>query len=151
VKRRSVIDYFYMLPSIGIGYPATRQEKRELLQPENHPIIDVRNDYLLVHPDSSPAQQIVVFRAPGKADLLAVSRPDYKSDYNFLALYRLQNGKLRDVTRQVLPRPTRINKFLYELPRFGTTIRVFSYDLDTQSRRHAYSLRWHKGRFVKFR
>jgi len=53
-QRRSVIDYFYLLPWLGIGYHATRQEKRQLLQAEGHPIIDVRHDYLLVHPDSSP-------------------------------------------------------------------------------------------------
>jgi len=44
-----------------------------LLQDENHPIIDLRHDYLLVHPDASPSEQITVFRARHKTDLLAVS------------------------------------------------------------------------------
>ncbi len=73
VQRLSVIDYFNLLPSLGVGYPGTRQEKRELLQHENHPIIDVGHDYLLVHPDSSPAEQIAVFRARREAALVAVS------------------------------------------------------------------------------
>lgn len=150
-KRLSVIDYFYLLPSLGIGDQATQSEKRELLQPQNHPIIDVRSDYLLVHPDSSPAEQIAVFRARGKADLLAVSMPDFKSDYNFFALYRLQNGKLQDVTGQMLPVQTRTNDFLYELPRVGTAIRVFSFDLHKESRRYAFCLQWSKGHFVKVR
>lgn len=150
-QRRSVIDYFNLLPSLGIGYHATRQEKRQLLQADNHPIIDVRHDYLLVHPDSSPAEQIAVFRVRGKADLLADSLPDFESDYNYLGLFRLQNGRLRDVTRQMLPMPPRLDQYLYELPRLGTTIRVFRFNLYTQSRRHVFDLQWRAGRFVKVR
>ena len=73
VQRRTVIDYFKLLPWLGICYPATPLEKRQLLQDENHPIIDLRHDYLLVHPDASPSEQITVFRARHKTDLLAVS------------------------------------------------------------------------------
>ena len=150
-KRRSVVDYFYLLPSLGNGYQATRREKRLLLQAENHPIIDVRHDYLLVHPDSSPEEQIAVFRVRNKADLLAVSQPDFESDYNQFTLFRLQNGRLRDVTRQMLPMPTDTNRFLYELPRFGTTIRVYKFHLETQSRRHVFDLQWRGDRFVRVR
>ena len=148
-QRRNVIDYFNLLSALGNGYPATQREKRELLQPNNHPIIDVRHDYLLVHPDSSPAEQVAVFRTRGKADLLAVSLPDFESDYNDFILYRLQNGRLRDVTRQMLPMPAQTDRLLYELPQFGTTIHVFRFDLNTQSRRHAFDLVWHRGRFAK--
>ncbi len=150
-QRRSVIDYFYLLPSLGIGYHATRQEKRQLLQAESHPIVDVRHDYLLVHPDASPAEQIAVFRERGKADLLAVSMPDSESDYNYFALFRLQNGRLRDVTRQMLPMPPQTDRLLYEIPRFGTTIGVYKFNLDTQSRRHVFDLQWRGGCFVRVR
>lgn len=150
-RQRSVIDYFNLLPWLGIGYHATRQEKRQLLRAENHPIIDVRHDYLRVNPDSSPAEQIAVFRERGKADLLAVSMPDFESDYNAFILFRQQNGRLRDVTRQMLPMPPQTDRLLYELPRFGTTIGVFRFDLETQSRRHVFDLQWRGGRFVKVR
>jgi hypothetical protein len=150
-QRRSVIDYFNLLPSLGIGYPATWQEKYQLLQANNHPIVDVRHDYLLVHPDSSPTEQIAVFRTRNKTDLLAVSIPDFESDYNDFTLFRLQHGRLRDVTVQVLPMPPNTARFLYELPRFGTTIRVFRFDLETESRRHVFDLRWRGGRFVRVR
>ncbi len=146
---RNVVDYFNLLTWLGIGYPATQQNKRELLQTENHPIIDTRHDYLLVHPDSSPTEQLAVFRARGKADLLAVSLPDYQSDYNNFVLYRLENGTLRDVTRQTLPMPAQIDRYLYELPQNGTTIRVFRFNMETQSRCHAFDLQWRGGRFVK--
>ena len=147
-KRRSVIDSFYLLSHFGIGR-GTRREKSAALQPRHHPIIDLRHDYLQVHPDSSPAEQIAVFRARGKSDLIADSMPDSVSDYNFFALYRLQDGRLKDVTRQTLPMPARTGTFLYELPRIGTTIRVFRFDLKTASRRHAFDLKWRGGRFVK--
>lgn len=150
-KRRSVLDYYYLLPSIGIGYPLTRADKRELLQKKAHPVIDVPHDYLLVHPDSSPAQQVAVFRARGKADIIAVSLPDFKSDYNAFTLYRLEKGKLRDVTAQTLPVSAHTEKYLYELPRRGTTIRVFQFDLKKGTRRHAFDLKWQAGRFVQTR
>ena len=49
--RRSVIDYFSLLAQLGSGDPVNQQEKRQLLLPQCHPIIDVRHDYLLVHPE----------------------------------------------------------------------------------------------------
>ncbi len=148
-QSRSVIDYFYLLPSLGIGYPGTRQQRRQLLQPKNHPVIDVSYDYLLVHPDSSPAEQIAVFRSRGGADLIAASLPDFQSDYNDFTLFRFQNGRLRDVTRQMLPMPPDTDHLLYELPRFGSTIRVFRFNLDTESRRHVFDLQWRGGHFVR--
>ena len=151
-RRLSVIDYFNLLSSYGIGDSTTPKQRRELLQfgtdPNTNPVIDLRHDYLLIHPDSSPAEQIAVFRAPGKSDLVAVSMPDSENDYNYFALYRLRNGKLRDVTRQMLPVPLRIDNFLYVLPEIGTTIRVFQFDIGDASGRHAFDLQWRGGRFV---
>lgn len=148
-KPLTVLDYFYLLPSFGIGATSTRKEKRESLRPRYRPIIDLQHDFLEVQPDSSPREQFAVFRARGQADLLAVSMPDSQTDYNFFAVYRLQNGKLQDVTRQVLPLPARINEFLYELPRIGTTIRVSRFDFTKQSRHPAFTLKWRQGHFIK--
>lgn len=122
-----------------------------MLQPGNHRLMDMRHDYVRVHPDSSPAEEIAVFRARHKADLLALSMPDFESDYNYFGLFRLQNGRLRDVTREMLPMPPRIDQFLYEIPHFGTTIQVFRSDLNTPSRRHVFDLQWRGDRFVKVR
>ena len=150
-RRLSVIDYFNLLPSLGIGGEGSRREKRELLEAENHPLIDVRHDYMMVHPDSSPAEQIVVFRSRNKADLIADSLPDFESDYNAFTLFRLQDGRLRNVTRRMLPVPPNTAHLLYELPRFGSTIRVFRFNSDTASRRPVFDLQWRGGRFVRVR
>ncbi len=152
VKRLSVVDYYFLLPYVGLEAQGTpqkeiRQERAESLKAKYKPIIDLPHDYLQVDPDSSPTAQIAVFRFKG-ADLIAHSEPDYQSDYNSFAFYRLQNGKLRDVTKQILPRELAPSKYLLELPRAGTTIRVFSFDLEKQSRKPAFDLLWRKGRFV---
>ncbi len=146
-KRLSVLDYYFLLPHISIGGGESRSEKREMLRGEPKPVIDLRHDYLLVHPDSSPAAQVAVFRGGG-ADVIAYSTPDFKSDYNKFRLYRLQNGKLRDVTKQIMPVPARTDRFLYELPRFGTTIHVFAFNIETRTRKPAFNLLWRRGRFV---
>ena len=146
-KRHNVLDYFFLLPAIGIsGYEG--KQRRELLKAPYEPIIDLPHDYISVNPDSSPREQIAVFRYKG-AELVAQSAPDYQSDYNGFALYRLRNGKLREVTAQELPVPARAGNYLYELPRIGTTIRVYSFDLNKQTRRHAFDLVWRGGKFVK--
>ncbi len=148
-QRRSVINYFYLLPSLGIEDKIGRQERRQLLLPKSSSLIDTRHDYLLVHPDSAPAEEVAVFRAHGKSDLIADSSPDFESDYNSFMLYRLRNGRLRDVTRQMLPMPADTDHFLYELPHLGTTIRVFRFSLKKRSRHHVFDLQWRDGRFVK--
>ncbi|PQV62620.1 hypothetical protein B1R32_1264 [Abditibacterium utsteinense] len=147
-KRLSVLDYYYLLPFIGTGGNTTRRQRLQLLQRKNKPVIDLHHDYLTVKPDASPVEQITVFRS-GNTALVAQSVPDFHSDYNGFMLYRLQNGKLRDVTKQVLPVSVQRDRFLYQLPRVGTTIHVFSFNLDTQSRKPAFDLLWRRGRFVK--
>lgn len=145
-KRHTVLDYFFLLPYVGNTDP-TRAERREMLAAKYLPIIDLKNDYLKVQPDSAPAQQIAVFRYRG-TELVGVSSPDFRSDYNNFNFYRLRNGKLRDVTKQVLGARRTAEKYLVELPRYGTTIRVYTYDIDTQARKFAHDMNWHNGKFV---
>ncbi len=147
-KHLSVLDYYFLLPHISIGGNDTRREKQQLLRTRNKPVVDLGNDYLSVQPDSSPTAQIAVFRGGG-ADVVAYSAPDYRSDYNRFALFRLQKGKLCNVTKQLLPFPVRDDHFLYELPRVGATIRAYSFNIETQKRKPAFDLAWWRGRFVK--
>ncbi len=151
-----MLDYYYLLPYLGNFGNDTRRKKQRLLKPGANegftsegftPVVDLRHDYMKVGPDSAPDEQIAVFRGPGP-DLIATSSPDYESDYNGFHLWRLQGGKLRDVTRQALPFPVRDSELAYELPRLGTTIHVFRFSLEPRSRKPAFDLLWRRGRFV---
>ena len=65
-----------------------------------------------------------------------------------LNFYRFKNGKLRDVTSQVLPVAFK-STHIAELPRIGTTIRVTEENPETADQKHAYNLLWRGGRFVR--
>ena len=148
-KRHNVLDAFYLLPGIGaLEINSSRKWRREMLQPKYKPIIDLNHDYLKFRADASPDQEVAIFRYRG-AELVATSTPDSVSDYNAFHLYRFSNGKLREVTEKELPIPARADNYLYELPRIGTTIRVYKFDLSKQKRWHAFDLKWRGGRFVK--
>ena len=146
-KRHTVLDAFYLLPYVGNALQSKAQ-RRELLNRKNKPILDLKNDYIEVNPDSYPPQQVAIFRYRG-AELVATSTPDSVSDYNNFHLYRFGNGQLRDVTKKELPAPARTDNYLYQLPRTGTTIRVYQFDLSKQSRQHTFDLQWRGGKFVK--
>lgn len=153
-KRLSILDYYYLLPNVG-NIDRNTNQRRQLLEegkrdsrPDWRPIIDLRNDFMRLRTDSFPATQIAVFRGSG-GDVVAQSNPDFHSDYNSFTLYRLRNGQLRDVTREVLPFPAQTNRLLYELPRLGTNIRVYRFDLKAQTRRYAFDLRWRAGRLMR--
>ena len=148
-KRHNVLDAFYLLPGIGaLEINVPRKWRNEMLQPQYKPIIDLRHDYLKFRADASPDQEVAIFRYHG-TELVATSTPDSTSDYNAFHLYRFGQGKLREVTKQELPVPARTGSYLYELPRLGTTIHVYQFDLDKQARWHAFDLKWRGGRFVK--
>ena len=49
----------------------------------------------------------------------------------------------------MLPMPADTDHLLYELPQIGTTIRVFRFNIETQSCRHVFDLQWHVGHFIK--
>ncbi len=145
-KRHSVLDYFYLLPNVDLDNASTKERSSSLKYPGA--VVDVAHDYIRANLDSSPPQQVAVFRYRG-TELVAVSIPDYGGDYKLFQLFRLRNGKLVDVTKKELPVPARLNNYLYELPRYGTTIRVFKFDLDKQTHHRAFDLAWSGGKFHK--
>ncbi len=104
VKRHSVLDYFFLLPFVGNTSKA-KNERQKLLD-KSSTIVDVQRDFIQVDTDSFPPQQVAVYRYRD-AELVAVSVPDSASDYNLFYLYRLRDGKLREVTEKELPLPAR--------------------------------------------
>lgn len=140
-RRHTVRQFFDLLPAryfVGI----TRREKLG-----KKPIIDQTNDYLETRGEGDDAAlDIRVFRFGGQETVgVLATYADGGSELNF---YRLQSGRLRDVTPQVLPRRLGRNQ-VAELPRTGTTIRVSNRRAPgMKPQTLAYNLEWRGGRFV---
>lgn len=147
--RHTVLQFFDLLPSRYFdGYD--RHEKLDKKQ-SRPPIIDIAHDYLQVWGENGdPLLEIAVFRF-GSQETVGVSAT-YPADAE-LHFYRMKNGRLRDVTRQVFPRRLGRNQVtetyqVADLPRIGTTIRVSDEYAETGNQKLAYSLHWRGGRFV---
>lgn len=137
---RTVVDYYMLLPEKHFEDPDTR---RELLH-GGSAIVDIRNGYIHTWGDGAqPALDVCLFKRPNGSYLVAVGN-NYPGDPTWepsLVFYAYQGGRMVDVTATTLPR--RFNKSLgYELPRYGTTIKVV-----TEAGKRVYDLVWANGRF----
>ncbi len=132
--RRSVLDYFRLLPNMS------ESGDRESLIGKNSPhLIDNGNDYMQVTGDGAqPSFQIAVFRYRGR-DLVAVSSVIGGPDY-FFDLWRYERKKWKNVTSSVALAENSSLHFV--LPRRGTTIKVFR-----RNGTLAAQLLWKNGRF----
>ncbi len=141
-RRHTVLQCYDLLPSKFFIV-----KRRELLS-KDYPIaeVDTAHDFLQTGGEAAqPSLQVAIFRYGG-TELVGVSgRYEMGGTLNF---YRFKNGKLRDVTSQVLPVAFK-STHIAELPRIGTTIRVTEENPDTADQKHAYNLLWRGGRFVR--
>lgn len=152
VPRKSVVDYFYLLPDLYFEIPFSRAQRKAVLfhdrkiYPYNfavESIADVKNDYAHIGLDAVGTLEVAVFRSKGR-DLIAVRRY-YEGCRVWFLTY--QNGRWKDVTKQVMPVQLD-QKYNYILPRYGTTIEVRRDLWPVKKRGHKiYDLRWQKGRF----
>jgi hypothetical protein len=139
-RRHTVTQFFNLLPAryfAGIS-------RREKLGKK--PVIDRAHDYMETRGEGDDAAlDIRVFRFAGQETVgVFVTHADGGGELNF---YRLQNGRLRDVTLQVLPRP--FKQQVAELPRTGTTLRVLNRRASgMKPGTVASNLEWRGGRFV---
>ena len=140
-RRHSVTQFFDLLPARYFA-GTTRREKLG-----GKPVIDQAHDYLETRGEGDDAAlDIKVFR--GDQETVGVLAT-YADGGGELSFYRLQNGRLRDVTPQVLPRRLRRNQFA-ELPRVGTMIRVSNRSRTLKTKDAlAYDLEWRGARFVQ--
>lgn len=142
VTRKTVLDYYYLLPDSYFEYPHSKDERKVALLYDGS-IADVKNDYVLITLDAVGTLEVVVFRYKNR-DLIAVRR--YYEGCT-LWFFTYNEGQWKDVTKQIMP--VRLNeKYDYTLPRYGTTIRVRR-DLWPSKKRgqKVYDLVWRKGRF----
>ncbi len=136
---RTVRDYYVLLPSsYFLESPRENLRKRSM-------VVDIANDYIETSGEAGqPYLQTSLFRY-GKAELFAVYAQFDKGDV--LTFYRLRNGRLQDVTRQVWRVKSHAHDRVY-LSRHGTSIviRDETYPGDEKTR---LVIRWRGGRFVK--
>jgi hypothetical protein len=136
---RTVVDYYMLLPQRYFEI-----DRRSLLNPKYGAIVDVKNGYLRPwHDGAQIGWEMCLFKRLDGSYLFAVSwheGPDDGWDPS-LDFFSYQNGRLVDVTRSTLPQRFS-EKLGYELPRYGTTIRVV-----TESGKQVYDLVWTRERF----
>lgn len=136
VARRSVLDYFSLLPSRYFEV----EHRSHLLTKDSRPIIDLKNDYLETIGDGhQPSLQVAVFRYRGR-DVVAVSA-DHEEGYSF-ELLRYENLRWRNATGDLSPIASK-DELHFKLPRYGTTIQVYR----SNGTRLA-NLYWEKGSFT---
>ncbi len=152
VSRKSVVDYFYLLPDSYFEVPQSKAQRKAVLFHDRkiypydfavESIADVKNDYARISLDAVGTLEVAVYRYKGR-DLIAVRRYYEGCSLGFLTY---KNGRWKDVTKQVMP--VRLDdKYDYILPRYGTTIEVRR-DLwpSKKQGRKIHDLLWRKGRF----
>ncbi|MBW3636796.1 MAG: hypothetical protein KY445_10095 [Armatimonadetes bacterium] len=154
---RTVLDYFDLLPQrfFEVEYFGSNNKRRKWLKRGltefplyNRSIIDLKNDYIRFPGDGAQRRlDVAVFRYRGQATVGVYN--DW--DAGELSFWRYKNGRLVDVTEQVLPMGFD-GKNGYVLPRFGTTVRVFQrtgiFRIKPQMK-PLYTLRWRGGHFYR--
>jgi hypothetical protein len=139
----TVRDYFLLLPD---KYFEVTPEKRAkwMLDSKAGAIVDVKNGYLRAIGDGAQMSIIVcLFKKHDGTYIIGVDAVSWEgADYSRLNFYRYDSGKFIDVTKSIVP-VALPQEHWYEMPRYGTTIRV-----GTQKHRHLYDLVWSGRRFL---
>ncbi len=148
--RRTVLDYFKMLPS---NFFEPQQQRMKWLRKgssseipaSERSVVDLKNDFLRYNADAAGHFDVAVFRFRGK-DTVAVLN-DYEG--TDLWFYREHKGHLVDVTKQVFPFRFR-RTLTYVLPRRGTTIQVLKGDWPNRPSKTVLArFLWRGGHFVR--
>jgi hypothetical protein len=141
-RPRTVVDYYMLLPDKY--FEANREQRLHwMLDPKRGAIVDIANGYLYAAGDGAQTDiYTCLFKRSDGTYLIAVDYNDKNEVFEtFLDFYVYNHGRLRKVTKSVMP--VAFNKLLnYELPRLGTTIRVTN-----KSGLKLYDFVWDKSAF----
>jgi hypothetical protein len=139
----TVYQYFLLLPSEFFfeDYHSSLQ-RTDMIVNSNESILDNRHEYLYVPGgDGQSYIEMAVFKYKGM-DTVAVRAESYDPFIPFMDFFRCKNGKLVDVTKQVMP--VRFNpNYNWALPERGTKIIATS-----PKGKEMVQLSWINGRFV---
>lgn len=145
-------DVFYLEGCEESKDPGCQKAKKKYLETYLE-VEDTKNGYLSAGADGAQAALIMtIFKRPSGKYIVAVNQfGEIGDDYNF---FEYENGLWKDISKDVIPEYS--TGHIYELPRFGTTIRVFKkivIDSDgvidmTEKGEKLYDLTWKDGKFT---
>jgi len=138
---RTVLDYYRLLPD---KYFEADEEQRVnwMLDPKRGAVVDVKNGYIYAPGDGAQnTLYVCLFRKADSSYVIAV-KADVEGSTQ-LDFYEYRGGSFVDVTKSVLPVAVDEN-LEYEMPRYGTTIKV-----KDRTGKSLYNLAWGRGRFGK--
>ncbi|MDQ3801661.1 MAG: hypothetical protein M3384_19735 [Acidobacteriota bacterium] len=157
---KTVRDFFMLLPqkyfTLEGCEPKTDKDcrKARLDYLKTHvDVEDTQNGYLSGGCDGAQAcLTMALFKRPDGSYLIGVSTSFEMMVNNYFLDYR--NGNWTDVSSKVVPQFSRKNE--YELPRYGTTVKVFAKDVIekgadyevTERGGKLYDLEWKDGKFT---
>ncbi len=154
-RHNTVLDYYKMLPTrfFEMPHPESARARLQLLREGFNPrqansassIVDMKNDYLCVFQDAHGFLTLAVFRYHSRENLAVFD--DFEEGE--LSFWRLRNGRLREVTRSVFPKP--LPEVSVELPRKGVRIWIFEGNgyKNPKSKMVYGSFYWSKGHFYR--
>ncbi len=157
---KTVTEFFNLLPEVYFSIESCNKttdrncEKAKSDYLERYKTIeDIENGYLEAGGDGAQATfKMAIFRRPDASYLVGLNVfGEAEDSYRFL---NFDNGKWEDVSIEVIPEFSRTN--IYELPRKGTTIRVFAKRIIEQGENFEvsekgekiYELEWKEGEFL---
>lgn len=158
---RTVTDFFALLPEkyfILEGCDKATDKSCDKARAEylkmSGSMVDVKNGYLRGGCDGGQACiEMAIFKKPDNSYLVGVhTASEMNNDFYFL---EYAGGKWNDVSANMIPEFSKKN--WYEIPRVGTTMKVYAKKVDEQgedyevSERGAllYSLTWKDGKFTR--
>jgi hypothetical protein len=144
-------DVFFIEGCEEASDPGCRKARKKYLDTYLD-VEDTKNGYLTAGGDGAQAAlKMTLFKRPSGSYIIAVNQfGEIGDDYNF---FEYENGRWKDVSNLVIPGYS--TRKMYDLPRYGTTIKVFAkkivdsdgvVEMSEQGER-LYDLIWKDGKF----
>jgi len=138
---KDVVEFYLAIP--GKFYEPDRKHREEMLREESGRIIakDVKNGYLAISGDAGdPGIVLAIFKKSDGQYIVGLNVYDEMTEQFYFL--RRDNGVWRDISSEIVPEYDK--RLKYELPRYGTTVKVTN-----KAGKKLYDLVWNQGRFVK--
>ena len=158
---KTVKDFFTLLPEKYFTLEGCFREKdkdcskaRAEYLKNYKEIEDIKNGYLKAGCDGAQSCiEMALFKRPDNSYVIAVAT--FSEELEEIVFLDYKNGVWTDVSQKIVPEFSKDKR--YEIPRYGTTVKVFSTKLiekgdDYEVRekdKNIYDLEWKDGKFLK--